>query len=288
MLWRVRVALVTCSALLDGRDDEAMVASLLAAEHRCWDDPGVDWESYDRVVIRSTWDYTERVGEFLAWCDAVGPQRLRNRPDLVAFNADKRYLLELGVETVPTVFVGPGEPLQGLDGEIVVKPNISAGARDTGRFGPAVHGMARTLIKRIQNSGRVALVQPYLSSVDQRGETALVFLGGELSHVLRKRAVLAPDEIAPRADGALAPAAAMLREDLVTLGAAEPGELALAQRVMGAVSKRFDTPLYARVDLVTDTEGRPLLLELEVIEPALYLDQSPGAPQRLANAIKSS
>jgi hypothetical protein len=288
MLWCVRVALVTCSALLDGRDDEAAVASLLAAEHRSWDDPGVDWASYDRVVIRSTWDYTARVSEFLAWCDAVGPQRLRNRPDLVAFNADKRYLLELGVETVPTVFIGPGEPLPGLDGEIVVKPNISAGARDTGRFGPAVHGMARTLIKRIQESGRVALVQPYLSSVDQRGETALVFLGGELSHVLRKRAVLAPDEIAPRADGALAPAAAMLREDLVTLGAAEPGELALAQRVMGAVSKRFDTPLYARVDLVTGTEGRPLLLELEVIEPALYLDQSPGAPQRLANAIKSS
>jgi hypothetical protein len=243
ILWRVRVALVTCSALLDGRDDEAVVARLLAAEHRCWDDPSVDWESYDRVVIRSTWDYTERVGEFLAWCDAVGPQRLRNRPDLVAFNTDKRYLLELGVEIAPTMFVGPGEPLPGLDGEIVVKPNISAGARDTGRFSPAVHGTARALIQRIQDSGRVALVQPYLTSVDQRGETALVFLGGELSHVLRKGAVLAPDEIAPRADGALAPAAAMLREDLVTTGVAEPAEVALAHRVLASVCERFGPPL---------------------------------------------
>jgi hypothetical protein len=288
MLWRVRVVLVTCSALLDGRDDEAVVASLLAAEHRSWDDPGVDWESYDRVVIRSTWDYTARVGEFLAWCDAVGPKRLRNRPDLVAFNADKRYLLELGVETVPTVFVGPGEPLPSLDGEIVVKPNISAGARDTGRFGPAFHATASALIERIQASGRVALVQPYLSSVDHRGETALVFLGGDLSHVLRKRAVLAPDEVAPRADGALAPAAAMLREDLVTPGVVEPAELALGHRVIGAVSERFGRPLYARVDLVMGPQGRPVLLELEVIEPALYLDQSPGAAQRLADAIQSS
>jgi hypothetical protein len=284
----VRVALVTCSALGEGRDDEAAVASLLGAEHRCWDDPSVDWESYDRVVIRSTWDYTARVSEFLAWCEAVGPQRLRNRPDLVSFNADKRSLLEIGVETVPTVFVGPGDPLPHLDGEIVVKPNISAGARDTGRFSPAFHATARELIERIRASGRTALVQPYLSSVDRRGETALVFLGGDLSHVLRKRAVLAPDEVAPRADGALAPAAAMLREDLVIAGEAAPAEIALAHRVMGTVSERFGTPLYARVDLVMNPQDRPVLLELEVIEPALYLDQSAGAAERLADAIRAS
>jgi hypothetical protein len=288
ILRRVRVALVTCSALREGSDDEAVVASLIGAEHRCWDDSSVDWEAYDRVVIRSTWDYTWRVGEFLAWCSAVGPKRLRNPPDLVAFNVDKRYLLELGVEIVPTVFVAPGEAPRGLAGELVVKPNISAGARDTGRFGPETHAAARALIERIQASGRTALVQPYLVSVDQRGETALVFLGGDLSHVLRKRAILAPDGVAPPADGALAPAAAMLRKDLVTLGAATPGERALAHQVMRAVSERFGTPLYARVDLVTGPQGRPLLLELEVIEPALYLDQSPGAAQRLADAIQAS
>jgi hypothetical protein len=284
----VRVALVTCSALPEGRTDEAVVAGLLAAEHVSWDDPNVDWDAYDRVVIRSTWDYTTRLGEFLAWCDAIGAQRLRNGPDLVAFNADKRYLLELGVETVPTVFVAPGEPLPRLDGEIVVKPNISAGARDTGRFGPGSHGTAGALVQRIQDSGRVALVQPYLASVEQRGETALVFFGGELSHVLRKRALLAPDEVAPRAAGELAPAAAMLSEDLVVPGDAEPAELALANRVLSEVSERFGAPLYARVDLLSGPEGRPVLLELEVIEPALYLADSPGASQRLAGAIESS
>jgi hypothetical protein len=284
----VRVALVTCSALPDGRADEAAVAALLAAEHVSWDDPSVDWDAYDRVVIRSTWDYTTRLEEFLTWCDAVGPQRLRNRPDLVAFNADKRYLLELGVETVPTVFVAPREPVPRLDGEIVVKPNISAGARDTGRFGAAFHGEASSLIERIQGSGRVALIQPYLESVDRRGETALVFFGGELSHVLRKRALLAPDEVAPRAAGELAPAAAMLSEDLVIPGVAEPAELALADRVLSEVSERFGAPLYARVDLLSGPEGRPVLLELEVIEPALYLTDSAGASQRLAEAIESS
>ena len=282
----MRVALVTCSALPGEADDEAVVARLLGAEHRCWDDPGVDWASYDRVVIRSTWDYTERVGEFLAWCAAVGPERLRNRPDLVAFNADKRYLLELGVDTVPTVLVGPGEPLPHLDGEVVVKPNISAGARDTGRFSPPAHTAARALIERIHAGGRTALVQPYLNSVEQRGETALVFFNGHLSHVLRKRAVLAPDEVAPLGDGDFAPAAAMLRSDLVTVGEAMPGELALARRVMGGVAERFGMPLYARVDLVTDSQGGPMLLELEVIEPALYLNQAPGAAQRLADAIQ--
>jgi hypothetical protein len=288
ILKRVRVALVTCSALREGGDDEAVVASLIGAEYRCWDDSSVDWEAYDRVVIRSTWDYTWRVGEFLAWCNAVGPQRLRNRPDLVAFNVDKHYLLELGVDTVPTMFVAPGEAPPVLDGELVVKPAISAGARDTGRFGPAAHATARALIERIQASGRTALVQPYLASVDQRGETALVFLGGDLSHVLRKHAILEPDEVAPLADGALALAAVMLRKDLVTLGAATAGERALAHRVMRAVSERFGTPLYARVDLVIGPRGRPLLLELEVIEPALYLEQSPGAAQRFADAIQSS
>jgi hypothetical protein len=239
-------------------------------------------------VIRSAWDYTTRAGEFLAWCAAVGPRRLRNAPDLVAFNADKRYLAELPVPTVPTAFVGPTEPMPSLEGEIVVKPNISAGARDTGRFGAAAHDEARALIVRIQASGRVALVQPYLASVDLRGETALVFLAGELSHVLRKRAVLDRDEVAPLAEGQHAPALAMLREDLVGPGVADDPERALAGRVLSEISKRFGVPLYARVDLVWGADGEPLLLELEAIEPLLYLTGSPGAAQRLADAVLAS
>ena len=169
----MRVAFVTCSALPDGWHDDHAAARLLDASFRSWDDPSVDWVAFDRVVIRSAWDYTARAGEFVAWCDAVGAQRLRNVPSLVAFNADKRYLAELEVPSVPAVFVEPGDVPPPLAVEVVVKPNISAGARDTGRFGPATHGAARALITRIQASGRVALVQPYLASVDERDETAL-------------------------------------------------------------------------------------------------------------------
>lgn len=131
----MRIAFVTCSALPDGRHEDQPAAALLGAEFRAWDDTSVDWQAYDRVVIRSTWDYTKRLDEFLAWCSAVGGERLRNAPGLVAFNADKRYLARLAAPSVPTVFVGPREPAPALHGEVVVKPNISAGARDTGRFG---------------------------------------------------------------------------------------------------------------------------------------------------------
>jgi hypothetical protein len=284
----VRVAFVTCSALPDGWHDDHPAARLLSAEFRSWDDASVDWTEYDRIVIRSAWDYTTRVDEFLAWCAAVGPQRLRNDPRLVAFNADKRYLGELSVATVSTVFLGPGDAVPRLSGEVVVKPSISAGARDTGRFGPAAHDAARALIAEIHASGRTALVQPYMASVDEHGETGLVFLGGELSHVLRKRAVLAPDEVAPLAEGEPAQAAAMLRSDLVHAGVASRAECTLAHHLIEEVSDRFGRPTYARVDLVRDHDGNPALLELEAIEPELYLGASPGAPERMAAAIRAS
>jgi hypothetical protein len=271
--------------LADGWHDDHAAARLLEARFCAWDDASVDWLAFDRIVIRSAWDYTTRVDEFLAWCAAVGAARLRNAPSLVAFNADKRYLGELSVATVSTVFVAPGEAVPALAGEVVVKPSVSAGARDTGRFGPAAHDAARALIATIHASGRTALVQPYVATVDERGETALVFLAGKLSHVVRKRAVLAPDEVAPLAGGELAQAAAMLRDDLVTAGVADAAERALADRVIGEVSLRFGPPLYARVDLVGDP---PALLELEAIEPELYLATSPGASQRLAAAIRAS
>jgi hypothetical protein len=237
------------------------------------------------VVVRSVWDYSQRLDEFLAWCRAVGAGRLLNPPELIAFDADKRYLGELGVRTAPTTFVGPGDPLPALSGEVVVKPNVSAGARDTGRFGPAGHAAARALAERIRESGRVAIVQAYLREVDRRGETALVFIAGELSHVLRKRAVLRGEGEAPLADGPLAPAAAMLEDDLVVAAEPEPDQVEFAESVVAAVTGRFGTPLYARVDVAHDDEGLPVLMELEAIEPCLYFDLVPGAAERFARAL---
>ncbi len=286
----MRVALATCSEMPEGSHDDRPVAELLGARFEVWDDASVDWASYDRVVLRSVWDYTARPDEFLAWCHAVGPQRLRNRPALVAFNADKRYLESLSAPTVPTEFVEPGAPIPALRGEVVVKPSVSAGARDTGRFGPDAHDGARALIEKITAAGRTAMVQPFLEDVDARGEVALVHFEGGLSHTLLKRSVLAPDEVAPVAEESpLGVAAVMLEDDLVTAGEASPAEEELARSVLEEVAGRFgDMPLYARVDMVRGADGQPVLLELETAEPHLYLATSPGAAERFARSIAQS
>ncbi|HEX3803166.1 MAG TPA: hypothetical protein VHV75_10020 [Solirubrobacteraceae bacterium] len=282
----MRIAFATCSAYPDGRADDGEVAALVGAEFQVWDDAGVDWSAYDRVVIRSVWDYSHRVETFLEWCEKVGETRLRNRPEVVTFNSDKRYLPELGVPTVPTAFVEPGESLGPYSGEIVVKPNISAGARDTGRFEQDAQGDAAALVARIHDSGRIALIQPYLRGVDTQGETAVVFFGGDVSHVLRKRPVLRTAGIAPRAEVAHAPAAAMLEPDLVSTGQASATELELATAAHAEITRRFGTPLYARVDIVPGADGAPVLIELELIEPNMYMNLVPAAIDRLAAAIR--
>jgi hypothetical protein len=281
----MKVAFATCADLPDGWADDGKAARLTGAEFVPWDDPAVDWEAYDRVILRSVWDYSRRADEFLGWCAAVGPERLRNPPDLVAFNVDKRYLGELAAPTAPTAFVGAGDPLPELVGEVVVKPNVSAGARNTGRFGPGAHAGALALIERIRASGRVALVQTYLAEVDRSGETAIVFIAGELSHVLHKRPVLRGEGVAPVAPGPMGVAAAMLEDDLVARGAADAAQRDFADAVLAEITERFGTPLYARVDVAADADGRPVLMELEAIEPCLYFDLAPGSAERFAAAV---
>ncbi len=284
----MKVAFATCAAFPDGMPDDQAAARPLDAAFAVWNDPAVDWDAFDRVVLRSTWDYSRQSDAFLAWCRAVGPRRLRNPPELVAFNADKRYLGELSVPVVPTTFVAPGQDVPALSGEIVVKPNVSAGARDTGRFGPGEHADAAALITRIHAAGKVALVQPYLPAVDTRGETAIVYIGGERSHVLTKRAVLRGTGIAPVGAHPLGVAAAMLEDDLVTAGVAGEPQRALAAALHAEIAARFGTPLYLRIDLVDGPGGGPVLLELEAIEPSLYLGLAPGSAARLAAAIRAS
>ncbi len=196
---RLNVALATCAAMPDGfAADRGLKTELEAAgaraEYVSWDDASADWDAFDAVVVRSTFDYSRRRDEFLAWADALDG-RLRNPPAVLRWNSDKRYLSDLasaGLPVVPTIFVSPGDGQPPLEGEVVVKPAVSAGGRDTGRFAPGAHDTARALLVDITRSGRVAMVQPYLPAVDEHGETALVFVAGELSHVLHKRAVLAP------------------------------------------------------------------------------------------------
>lgn len=288
----MRIAIATCAEMPEELTDDAQVERALRhrgveASRESWDD-AADWDAFDAVVIRSTWDYARRREEFLAWADSIG-ERLHNPPELVRWNSDKRYLADLsaaGIPAIETAFVAAGDPVPALAGEVVVKPSVSAGGRDTGRFGPVHHDQAIALIAAIHAGGRVAMVQPYEGSVDAAGETAVVFIGGEASHALRKGPVLRPDEVAPVREGDLGAAEVMYDPDLVVGTSAEADEVALAGRVVDHLRQRFAaTPLYARVDMVRGADGSPIVLELEAVEPHLYLLESDGALGRLAAAI---
>ena len=195
----MRIAIATFSARPAEFDDDERLGEELAGrgasvDHLAWESEDADWSPYDAVIIRSTWDYAYRRDEFVAWADRVG-ERLHNSPDVIRWNSDKRYLgdlAEAGFATVPTTYVEPGDELPGLEGEVVVKPNVSGGARDTGRFSPATHSDAHKLIAAIQEQGKAAMVQPYVESVDSAGETAVVCFDGEPAYALRKGAVLKP------------------------------------------------------------------------------------------------
>jgi hypothetical protein len=289
----MHVAIATFSAMPpEFADDERLAGALGALGVEVaripWDEPATNWHDFAAVVIRSTWDYAARRDEFVAWAESVGP-RLHNTPDLIRWNSDKRYLGELsaaGIRVVDTDYVAPGAPPPSLEGEVVVKPTVSVGAKDSGRFSERTHDEALGLIARIHDTGRTAMVQPYLASVDTLGETAIVCLDGEPSHVLRKRAVLRPDEVAPVRDDGVGAAEVMYDPDLVVAGEATDAEVRFAGEVLDHVAARFGyVPLYARVDMVAGVGGSPVLMELEAVEPNLYLDQAPGSAERVAAAI---
>ena len=189
------LALVTCSAAraLD-TDLPLLLAELPAATVVTWDDHTVDWSAFDAVVLRSTWDYHAHLQPFLDWARSVAAvTALWNAPRLIEWNIDKRYLLDLaasGVPIVPTRFVAPGDDLPPCRGDVVVKPAVGAGSVDVRRFGDDPAG-AHGHIDAVHARGAVAMVQPYQSSIDEHGETGLVFVGGAFSHALRKEPILA-------------------------------------------------------------------------------------------------
>jgi len=274
------------------RDDDLLLESLRArgveAHWTPWDDSDFPWNEMDLVVARTVWDYVLRYEEFMRWLDGLTVP-VENDPDLIRWNSDKRYLddlLEEGLPVVPTRFVEPGGRPPEIRFEVVVKPTVSAGGRQTGRFGPAAAAAAHELIAEIGAAGKTAMVQPYLGAVESSGETAIVMIDGEVSHVLRKGAILDADEVAPLRDDSLAVAERMYDPELVLASAATDVEIDLAERIIGEVRRRFGvTPLYARVDMLPGPAGEPLLLELEAIEPNLYFPQAPEAPELLADAI---
>lgn len=268
-------------------DDEPLgVAALQAAgadvEVVAWDDEAVDWARYDRVVLRSTWDYDQDLTRFTGWLEHVDrTTELRNPLPVLRWGLDKRYLLDLaarGVPIPPTTLVEPGRGAALPAGDVVVKPAVGAGSRDAASYGADQEERAVAHVRRLHEAGVAALVQPVLASVAQDGEWALVFLGGDFSHAANKRVAL------PRA-GAVP---GLFAPETTRAHTAGPAQLAVAEAAVGVVTERFGAPAYARVDLVRDDAGEFCVLELEVVEPSLFLALGrPDAPARLAAALLS-
>ncbi len=287
-----RIVLATCAAFPDLYDDDralipALAARGLAADVRVWNDPRVAWGGYALVVVRSPWDYHHHAADFAAWIDRVSAAApIVNPPALLRWNLHKGYLRDLearGVRTVPTAWIARGE---GTDlaalleargwTDAVVKPALSAGAENTLRVGS--HDRARmeqgsALLASIVAGGD-AMVQPYLPSVEEYGERSLLHFDGVLSHAIRKHPLLAPGAIDRLQQGEGVP-----RVDV------SDAERRFASRVLEATRDATGhVPAYARVDVAVDRDGAPLLMELEALEPCLFL-RAGSAHERFADVL---
>jgi glutathione synthase/RimK-type ligase-like ATP-grasp enzyme len=271
------------------------------AETAVWTDRSVDWSRFDAIVIRSCWDYHEDLAAWLAWLDRLDAagvaERTHNLPPLLRWNARKTYLTQLaahGIATVPTVWLDDAALASVVDvraalraaagraGELVAKPAVSAGARGTVRLrladldGDSTGRQLEDALPSWRLRGPV-LVQPFLDEIVDPGEWSLLFFDGGFSHAVLKRPAGGDFRVQPqhggRTEGREPPPAVRAAADEV-LRVALP---------LATVAAR--PPLYARVDLVV-VAGAPLLMELEVIEPALFLRHAGGAAaERLARAI---
>ncbi|MBW3614509.1 MAG: hypothetical protein KY439_04260 [Actinobacteria bacterium] len=282
-----RIALAACSLWPTGSGDHAGLAEAVAdrgvrADWVPWDDPNADWSDYELVLLRETWDYPAKLASFLAWVDSVAMvTSVLNRPAVVRWNHHKRYLQELsaaGIPTVPTTVVtrGAAEPVAAL-GEwgaetVVVKPAVGIGGNDAERGrsdDPATAAHVRALL-----AGGDVLVQPYQESIETSGETSLVVLGGRVSHAVTKLPARGEFRIHEHRGGSYSevePTAAQV-------------ELALRACEVASALTGEDL-IYARADLVAGDGGRPLLMELELIEPSLYLHTVPAATDELADVV---
>lgn len=275
------MALVTCIELPRPDPDLAILQAAFAArgiEARIerWEDTRVDWASFDAAIVRSTWNYVARLREFRAWLDRAGTAtRLVNPLPAMLWNLHKRYLADLadaGLPVVPTLVVPHAvqpdwDALFERHGDLVVKPAISAGSFATVRVRRGDRDGARA--HRDAHADRDMLVQPLLRSVVEHGETNLVHLGGAFSHAVHKGA---------RWDG----------QAEQSRGLVEPGsdELDTALRILQALDRRgLGTLAYARVDLARGPDGAPLLMELEIVEPSLFLDRAPERAELLVDAV---
>ena len=289
-----RIALVTARAARGtDYDMKPLLAALrdagAGADEVDWDDEAIDWSHFDLALLRSTWDYFDRLPDFLAWAERVSRQtRLLNPLEVIRWNTDKHYLGGLAravVPVVPSSFVEPDEnPAAAVDAflaahpaphDIVVKPAVGAGSRDAQRHARDNRDAIVAHVRRLLDAHRSVLLQPYLDHVDEHGETALLFFDGKYSHAIRKGPLL------KRGAGSTT---GLYAEETITPRTPSPDELTIAHRALAAMP--FEQPLlYARVDLIHDGDGSPRLLELELVEPSVFAAHADGVAARFASAI---
>jgi glutathione synthase/RimK-type ligase-like ATP-grasp enzyme len=242
-----------------------------------WNDKSIAWESFDAAVIRSAWDYVPVRDEFLQFAKNVETRtKLFNSFDVMRWNTDKKYLSNLenkGVPIIPTKFASNIDEAMpavswafGIAEAIAIKPTVGAGARLAGKA--TTEAEAIEFGKRILEAKRTAIIQPYISSVDDEGEKAIIVINGEISHVAKKVPALTK--------GGHGDAAGQLE---ITSEIRD-----IVKNISNAVSE-WDNLLFARVDVVRMGE-KLVLMELELTEPWLFMQFRPEAGVNLFKALK--
>jgi hypothetical protein len=275
-----KVAVATCADRPGLYPEGVLLIEALRERGVCavpavWNDD-VDWDEFDAVLVRTTEDYFRSPAHFLDWARRLG-DRLFNPAGTVEWNLDKHYLAELsghGVAVVATQYLTPGSSPEFPPGQFVVKPAVSAGANGTATYDEPGHDAARRHVEELHAAGRTVMLQPYCHLIDTEAETAVIFIDGGVSHCMRKEPLLRLGE--PPTESKI--------EDMSRL---EPAAdmLDLARRAHDIVAAGLGIPLYARADMLRDNSGRPVLVELELIEPMLFLDHAPGSAGKLADAF---
>jgi hypothetical protein len=280
----MRIALLSIADLSGYVADDDLVVEPLrelgyVAEFVPWQRTGVEWREYGGVIIRTTWDYQNNLGAFLGVLQQIKSQtRLANPLEIVQWNADKkiylRDLAEQGARIVPTIWNDSKIESRQIErwfhqlqsDELVIKPTVGANAQDTLRF---KRGEDATMLSRLFDN-RSCMAQPFMRGITEEGEFSLFYFNGEYSHAILKTPKAGDFRVQEEHGGTI--------QAIKTA----PNLLAAGKKILEYVSP---TPLYARVDFVRTEEDEFALMELELIEPSLYLRKAELAPRLFAEAI---
>ncbi len=260
---------------------EALEEEGLKVIRLAWDDPDFNWETTKSVLFRSTWDYFDRYGEFSAWLKKISRKtRLINSEKIIRWNIDKHYLRELevkGIHTIPTVYIEKNQKIKLKDLHsknhwinTILKPCISGGARHTYKIDPDNLEKTENIFQNLI-SDEAMMLQPFIKNIVEKGEISLMIIGGKYTHAVLKKAKPGDFRVQDDHGGTV--------HDYFPSGE----EIRFAEK---AVAGCIEPPAYARVDIVTDNQGKLAVVELELIEPELWFRKHPEAAVRLAKAIK--